>query len=100
MPLGAPKELSALRRFFLEPRLQTPPIRGPARLPGRGPPRSRSRSLLWLLAQFLSRPLPSFPPRKPTRFLPLPTPRSPDSAQKVGGARLDRATAQAKPFGL
>src|SRR6266699_6098591 len=68
------------------PLAETPPIRGPARLSGRGPSRQRRGPRLRLLPQLLPRPLSPFPQRNPSRFFLSPR-HGPQSQPKKSAAR-------------
>src|SRR2546429_311484 len=82
------------------PPAETPPIRGPARLLGRGPARQGRCPRLRLHPQFLPRPLSPFSQRNPPRIFSLSAARPSVPTQEVGGSRPDRQAAQAEPLRL
>src|ERR1700675_2844296 len=76
------------------------PIRGAARLLRRSTSVRRGGARLRLFGRSLSRALPSLSPRSPTRVLHRAPARTAHPAEKVGRARVDRATAQEQLLGI
>src|SRR5258706_13831092 len=82
------------------PLAETPPIRGPARLSGRGPSRQRRGPRLRLLPQLLPRPLSPFSQRNSSHLFPLSAARPSVPTQKVRASLSDHQVAQAEPLRL
>src|SRR5256885_6050010 len=71
------------------PPAETPPIRGPARVSGRGPSRQRRGPRLRLLPQLLPRPLSPFPQRNSSHLFSISAAWPSVPTQEVRGSRPD-----------